>query len=53
MRFFNKQEQAIEEYFNKRYETICLNAELITPQVKCNMLSCLMKTPYLMGFKQF
>ncbi|KAM7350205.1 adenylate kinase 8 [Cochliomyia hominivorax] len=52
MRFFNQQESAIEEYLRKRYETIFVNAELSSEQVKCFMMSYLTKSPYLMGFRR-
>ncbi|XP_023302930.2 adenylate kinase 8 [Lucilia cuprina] len=52
MRFFNKYEDEILNYLLKRHETIVVDAQASSEQVKMFLLSSIIQTPHLMGFKR-
>lgn len=52
MHFFDQNKKEIIEYLLKRHETIFVNAEQTSENVKTELLSSIIKSPYVMGFKQ-
>uniref|UniRef100_A0A1A9UQB9 Adenylate kinase n=1 Tax=Glossina austeni TaxID=7395 RepID=A0A1A9UQB9_GLOAU len=49
MSFYNAHEKKIENYLRRRHETIYINSEGCSDEVKLSLLSLIAKTPYLLG----
>lgn len=52
MRFYDKYEEDIDEYLARRHEVIYINAEFCAEVVKNDVMARLLKSPYVLGFKQ-
>uniref|UniRef100_A0A1A9WT19 Adenylate kinase n=1 Tax=Glossina brevipalpis TaxID=37001 RepID=A0A1A9WT19_9MUSC len=49
MRFYNLHEKRIENYIRRRHETVYVNSEPCSEEVKFALLSSIAKMPYLLG----
>lgn len=52
MRFYQENEDKIDNYLKKREETIDLDSSKDSQAVKMEMLALIEKSPYIIGFKQ-